>query len=137
MFPYLKRWYLSALPYLRVLCGCYVAIGYIFVYAIYHIVRYLYAVMPLFYLGCIRRRITAQYSRYAVRLSGGYFHYNNALSPTDWYHLALVFHGPNHGQGISIYHDGILIKNDTTKALRDRDKSHGTVVIGKLNTDTD
>ena len=72
-----------------------------------------------------------------MRLSDGYFHYNNVLSPTDWYHLALVFHDPNHGQGISIYHDGILIKNDATKALRDRDESHGTVVIGKLNTNTD
>ena len=72
-----------------------------------------------------------------MRLSDGYFHYNNALSPTDWYHLALVFHGPNHGQGISIYHDGSLIKNDATKALRDREESHWTVVIGKLNTDTD
>ena len=49
-----------------------------------------------------------------MQLSDGYFDYNKTLSPPDWYHLALVFHGPNHGQGISIYHDGSLIKNDAT-----------------------
>ena len=74
--------------------------------------------------------------RYALRVYDGYFHYNYPWL-TDWYHLALVYHGPNDGQGISIYHDGNLIKNDASKALRDREESRGTVVIGKLYTDTD
>ena len=39
----------------RVLCGYRV-----YLYTVYHIVRYVYAVMPLFYLGCMRERITLQ-----------------------------------------------------------------------------
>ena len=70
-------------------------------------------------------------------MSDGYFHYNHASFPSDWYHLAMILHGPNDGQGISIYHDGILVKRDSTKEQKNYTQSTGTVIIGKRFTDRD
>ena len=72
-----------------------------------------------------------------MRVSDGYFHYNHDSFPTDWYHLAMIFHGPNNGQGMSIYHNGSLVKYDLTKALKNYTGSSGNVIIGKRFTDRD
>ena len=49
----------------------------------------------------------------------------------------MVFHGPNNGQGISIHHDGILVKHDSTKAQKNYTQSSGIVIIGKRYNDRD
>ena len=76
-------------------------------------------------------------SRYAIRVSDGYFHYNNGPLPTNWYHLAMIFHGSNEGQGFSVYHDGSSIKHDSNKSDKNYTESSGTVIIGKRFTDRD
>ena len=45
--------------------------------------------------------------------------------------------GPNEGQGFSVYHDGSLVKRDSTKAQKNHTESSGTVIIGKRFTDRD
>ena len=74
-------------------------------------------------------------SRYTVRIPDGYFHYTHDSVPADWYHLALVYHGPNDGLGMSIYHDSILVKRNASKTSKNHTESSGTVIIGKLHTD--
>ena len=76
-------------------------------------------------------------SRYTVRIPDGYFHYTHDSVPADWYHLALVYHGPNHGQGMSVYHDGSLVKHDSTKTPKNHTESSGSVIIGKHHTNRD
>ena len=41
------------------------------------------------------------------------------------------------GQGFSVYHDGSLVKRDSTKAQRNHTVSCGTVIIGNRFTDRD
>ena len=73
-----------------------------------------------------------------MRLPDGAFHYKPNQPVVGWYHMVLVFHGPNEGQGISVYHDGVLVKNDPTKNVwSSYTENSGNVVIGKLKTDTD
>ena len=49
----------------------------------------------------------------------------------------MIFHGPNKGQGFSVYHNGSLVKRDSTKAQKNQTESSGTVIIGKRFTDRD
>ena len=49
----------------------------------------------------------------------------------------MILHGPNEGQGFSVYHDGSLVKRDSTKAQKNQTESSGTVIIGKHFTDRD
>ena len=71
-----------------------------------------------------------------MRVSDGYFHYAPSEPPSGWYHMVLVFHGPSEGQGISVYHDGVLVKNDPTKIVTNYSENSGIVIIGKLQTDS-
>ena len=48
-----------------------------------------------------------------------------------------MFHGPNDGEGISIYHDGVNIKTDASKAMNNYTDGSGTVIIGKRYVDKD
>ena len=43
----------------------------------------------------------------------------------------MIFHGPNDGQGMSIYHDGSLFRHDSSKMSRNLTESSGNVIIGK------
>ena len=76
-------------------------------------------------------------SRYTVRIPAGYFYYTHDSVPADWYHLALVYHGPSDGQGMSVYHDAALLKHDASKTPKNHTESSGTVIIGKRHTDRD
>ena len=58
--------------------------------------------------------------------------------PTGWFHLAMVFHGPNEGEGITVYHDGVQVASDTTKwpySFPPYRPGDGTFVIGRFYTD--
>ena len=70
-----------------------------------------------------------------MRVSDGVFSCGFSPTVTGWYHLTLVFHGPDQGQGLSVYHDGILIMNDVTKQSNNFVENLGTVVIGTARTD--
>ena len=66
----------------------------------------------------------------------GYFVCGNIAIPDGWFHVALVYHGPVTGQGITVHSDG----NHWTKRSRDDSSSDlinssGTVVIGNLFTE--
>ena len=77
------------------------------------------------------------YFRHEVRVSDGYFHYTHGSIATHWFHLAMIFHGPNDGQGMSIYHDGSLFRHDSSKMSRNFTESSGNVIIGKRYADRD
>ena len=49
----------------------------------------------------------------------------------------MIFHGPNNGQGLSVYLDGSLYRHDSSKMPRNFTRSSGTVIIGKCCTDRD
>ena len=49
----------------------------------------------------------------------------------------MILHGPNEGQGFSVYHDGSLVKRDSTKAQKNHTESSGTVIVRKRFTDRD
>ena len=67
----------------------------------------------------------------------GYFAKDDISIPPGWFHFALVFHGPEHGQGITVYKTGTPA---TSTPLRGDNHIHtrnssGTVVIGRLRED--
>ena len=58
---------------------------------------------------------------------------------SEWTHIVLNYIGPNDGQGIRIYLDGVLTGSDDTKSL-DRDPSppgEGRIVVGREFTHFD
>ena len=42
------------------------------------------------------------------------------------------YRGPNNGEGITVYHDGVNIGSDTTKDSDSRARPSGVVKIGRL-----
>ena len=70
-----------------------------------------------------------------LKLSDGLFTYVENNYSTDWFHLAMVLHDASQSQGISIYHDGVLVKIDITKQLVNSVEAPGILVIGKSKTD--
>ena len=61
----------------------------------------------------------------------------SVAAPTGWTHIVLNYIGPNNGQGIEIYHNGVQIRNDATKSGATRSSGDCKVVIGRLYADTD
>ena len=57
--------------------------------------------------------------------------------PSGWFHVVFNLIGLNDGEGIAIYHDGILQERDTTRETRSKSASNGTVVIGRTLVDVD
>ena len=57
--------------------------------------------------------------------------------PSGWTHVVLNYMGPNNGQGIRIYHNGVQIGNDTTKSGGTRSAGDSKVVIGRWQTNRD
>ena len=57
--------------------------------------------------------------------------------PDGWFHLVLNYIGPADGQGITIYTDGTLQGNGTTKETDPYTPGDGRVVIGREFTDSD
>ena len=45
-------------------------------------------------------------SRCELRILNGYFAKGDIIIPSGWFHFALVFHGPEEGQGITVYMNG-------------------------------
>ena len=73
--------------------------------------------------------------RYKVSLRDGFFQLNEERPETEWHHMVLNYIGPEEGQGITLYNNGIRTKTGTTKKDDPAGKGNGKVVIGKFYTD--
>ena len=52
-----------------------------------------------------------------------------------WRHVAAVYKGPNEGEGITVYHDGVNTGNDTTRDPQHTFKQPRIVKIGRWSDD--
>ena len=48
--------------------------------------------------------------------------------------MALVYHGPNNGQGITVYQDGTQVEHDDTRYNQLYTRGSGSMVIGRKYT---
>ena len=55
----------------------------------------------------------------------------------EWIHIALNFIGPEEGEGIIIYQDGIQIATDERKIIENFSATSGKIVIGRAYTYVD
>ena len=67
--------------------------------------------------------------RFIVWVLDGDF-YTEVTPPYSWTHLVHNFIGPNNGQGIRTYVDGVYAVSDTTKTPRNRNPADGRVYAG-------
>ena len=74
-------------------------------------------------------------SRCVVNILRGYFAKDVISIPSGWFHLALVFHGPEEGQGITVYTNGTPAAAPSLRGTNHTRNSSGIVVIGRLRTD--
>ena len=74
-------------------------------------------------------------SRCVVNIFRGYFAKDVISTPTSWFHLALVFHGPEEGQGITVYTNGTPAAAPSLRGTNHTRNSWGIVLIGRLRTD--
>ena len=69
--------------------------------------------------------------RYHVSVYDGMFYTPvETVSTNTWLHVAIVYRGPNDGEGLTVYHDGVYMGNDTTKWSYNCTGT-GTVKIGR------
>ena len=50
-----------------------------------------------------------------------------AIKPSGWFHIVVNYIGPDEGEGIRIYHNGVEVANATTKIIM-MELCHSTVV---------
>ena len=53
--------------------------------------------------------------RYDVSLTAASYWTSATHIPTGWFHTVINYIGRGEGEGIRIYHDGVLVANDTRK----------------------
>ena len=72
-------------------------------------------------------------------VTNGYFVCDDyyKLRTSGWFHVALVYHGPNDGEGITVYHDGTQVEHDDTRYNRSYTTGPGSMVIGRKYTNRD
>ena len=61
------------------------------------------------------------------------FFITDAYLPSGWTHVVLNYFGPNNGQGIRVYYDGVQTKSDETKQahVNPYQPGDGRVVLGR------
>ena len=57
--------------------------------------------------------------------------------PTGWTHVVLHYVGPNNGQGISVYFNGVEVVSDTSRYAFPNSAGDGRLVLGRESTDID
>ena len=77
------------------------------------------------------------YFRFEVRLLDTYFTKNGVNIPSGWFHLVLVFHGPEHGQGFTIHRNGNHWRAGSAIDTNDYGNTSGNTIIGRLYSDRD
>ena len=66
------------------------------------------------------------------------FHASASTSTTAWWiHIVLNFIGPENGEGIKFYLDGMLTGSDDTGEAETHTPGNGRVVLGRVYTDED
>ena len=78
------------------------------------------------------------YLAYVLDFQSGLYRVNTAMvTDSGWFHVTFNFQGMNDGQGIKIYHNGILVGIDSSFARRSKSKCtpiRPRIVFGKLST---
>ena len=65
-------------------------------------------------------------------------HFVATSSPrTGWTHFVLNYLGPNDGEGIMIFNDGVNVTSDTTKGGALLSAGDGRIVVGRTYTNRD
>ena len=72
-----------------------------------------------------------------IYLRNWFFANPNLPTPSGWTHIVLNYIGPNNGQGIRIYEDGVLTGSDDMKSSRAIASGNGRVVVGRIYTNYD
>ena len=67
-------------------------------------------------------------------LRGGSFGVSHT-KPTGWFHFVLNYIGPNDGEGIRVYYDGIEVASYTTSGSGLNLSGVGRIVVGREYTD--
>ena len=73
---------------------------------------------------------------FAVLVMDGYFN-KDAGRRTGWTHVVLNYLGPNNGQGIEIYYNGVRKKTKSLKNTRSYSAGDGRIVVGWHYTNFD
>ena len=77
-------------------------------------------------------------NRFAIRLpSGQFIIYTDMGMSEQWTHVVLNYFGPNNGQRIQVYFDGVETARDATKVSKTFSGGDGKVVLGRQKTDSD
>ena len=74
---------------------------------------------------------------FSVTVSDGGFGVGNYPVGTAWIHVAMNFLGPNSGQGLEAYYDGVLMGTDTTKSNYFPNNGDGRLAAGKTFIEQD
>ena len=69
-------------------------------------------------------------------LSGGLF-FVDVIKPSGWVLVFFSFAGPDEGEGIQIYHNTLLVGNDTIKTALSKTDGKRKIVIGRSFTEVD
>ena len=51
--------------------------------------------------------------------------------------MTIVYHGPNNGEGFTVYHNGIGVAHDNFRSASSHNAGPGSMVIGRTFTDVD
>ena len=54
-----------------------------------------------------------------------------------WFHLAMVYHGLNNGEGFTLYHNGVEVAHVDFKSASSYNAGPGSMVIGRSFTNND
>ena len=82
------------------------------------------------------RVIVLFHCRYRIYLLNSRFVTDVAL-PSGWFHVVMNYLGPEDGQGIRAYHNGVLIGSDNTTGSGTSSLGNGIVAVGKYPAEND
>ena len=80
---------------------------------------------------------SAIYIRIRMNTMRGAFEVRNLHLSSGWTHIGLNYIGPNNGQGIRVYQDGVQAGSDVTRSNTMYSVPSGRVVVGRLYTNLD
>ena len=73
--------------------------------------------------------------RFQVDLPDGYFYISQSKA-TGWTHVVMNYIGPKNGQGIRMHVNGADVVSDTNKTAQSLTTGDGSIVVGRLFTDS-
>ena len=74
--------------------------------------------------------------RFKVYVTDGRF-YKSRPKTTAWTQVVLNFHGPNNGEGITVFFNGAAIARDASKFIGRYSTGDGGIVVGRFYTNRD